>query len=220
MLATDQLLTGIYSVLVPLALIPGLWIAGRIVRRAGPWLARPRGLPGGAGRLPSLVLWLALGGLFASPVIDIADLLRTISLVLAASSEQPRFSILWGAAPFRLHFSLTTILLLVSYGLGIWAGGALLAALRGRLSPDYQPAAIEKAFFLLAVGSMASNFTKILVIGILGLQVPALYGILYEIGLYGRAGYAAGWALAMLTLVLAILVIGSRLPIIQDRKMP
>jgi hypothetical protein len=43
---------------------------------------------------------------------------------------------------------------------------------------------------------------------------------LYEIGLYGRAGYAAGWALAMLTLVLAILVIGSRLPSIQDRKMP
>jgi hypothetical protein len=115
---------------------------------------------------------------------------------------------------------LTTLLLLASYGLGIWAGRALLATLRGRLSPDDPPTGIEKAFILLAVGSMASNFTKILVSGILGVQVFALYGILYNIGLYGRAGYAAGWAVAMLTLILVVLVIASRLPSIQDRKMP
>jgi len=220
MSAADELVISIRSILVPLALIPGLWIAGRIVRRASPWLAPPGALPGSLGWLPPLVLWLALGALFATPVIDIVDLLSSFFLTFAPWSIVPGFSILWGAVPYSLHIILTSLLLLASYALGIWAGTALLRAFRGRLFPQSPPSAIEKAFILLAIGSLASNFTNILVSGILGVQVFALYGILYNIGLYGRAGYAAGWAVAMLTLILVVLVIASRLPSIQDRKMP
>ena len=218
MSTTDELILGVSSILALLSLIPGLWIAGWTVRRVSPWLAPPAGLPERLGRVPLLALWLGLGALFASPVIDIVDLICSFFLVLAPSSLVPTFSLLWGEAPYRLHIILTSLLLLASYAFGIWAGSALVRTLRGRLFPHHPPGNIEKAFYLLALGSLINSFTKFLVGGILHVQIPSLYGAFYDIGLYGPAGYAAGWTIAIAALMLVVLALTFRLQGFQENE--
>jgi len=216
MSATDELILGVNSILALLSLIPGLWIAGWTIRRVSPWLAAPAGLPERLGRVQLLVLWLGLGGLFASPVIDFVNLICSLFLIFVPSSLVPTFSLLWGEAPYRLHIILTSLLRLASYAFGIWAGSALVRTLRGRIFPQDPPGNIEKAFYLLALGSLINSFTMFLVAGILHVQIPTLYGAFYDIGLYGPAGYAAGWIIAIAALTLVVLALAFRLRRFQE----
>jgi len=208
---TDELILSVRSVLALLSVLPGLWIAGRFVRRASLWDAQIGAASPVLGRLPGLAMWLALGFLFASPLIDLVDLMSSLFLVFAPSSLIPSFSVLWGSASYWLHVALTSLLLVASYALAVWGGSALLRSLRGRLFPQRPLSAVEKAFCLLALGALVSRFTETLVGGIVGAQFPALYGVLYSLGLYGSGGYAAGWILAIAGMGVVVWILVSRL---------
>jgi hypothetical protein len=122
MTAPYDVLSVIYSLALLLAAILALWLAGRMILR------NISQIPGfkdnfALKRPLILMLWLALGGLFVIPLIDLIGLIDVLveSFVPLFAIPASQFVTAAGMEP-SLFTGMRGALLLLVYGLALWLG--------------------------------------------------------------------------------------------------
>jgi hypothetical protein len=135
------------NVLAILAFIVGLWMAGQLLPRMLAWI-RARELRDQLSQMPARVLlWVALGTLLSSPLIDGVSWLANLVNVLLAPSTGGEFSTALGSVSTRVYASFPLFLAIGVYWVTLWLGQAFLA-LPGRFTRT------ERVFLILTVASL------------------------------------------------------------------
>ena len=207
MSAPYDVLSVIYSLALLFAAILALWLAGSMILRN---ISQIRGFKDdfASKRLLILMMWLALGGLFVIPLIDLIGIVDTFvgtfvplfaipasQFVIAAGIEPSLFTVMRGA------------LLLLVYGLALWLG------LKGSRSWDIpidlpiQLTPLEKIFMILVLGGLAHSAVEEIIFGVVFTGATALS---FHLGSQ-LAGWGISWILGLLMLGLVLLIMLNRL---------
>lgn len=196
--ANFQIVYSISNIIMFLVVIPALWVSGRIILR-NPILEQ---------RSISLFLWLALGGFFLIPMIDVlAELRSLISFIVSPEENMGAIPIFLGTTSWFLYSILSLALTIVVYAVAIYYGRLLLA--------KHGLPVIEQ----LSLNDMEQGFV---VFGVAGLFNAMVHGIVMNflwIGntgatrtvVLGTWGAILGWILAFLILALAIIYMNGKL---------
>jgi hypothetical protein len=116
--ANFQLVYSISNIIMFLAVIPALWVSGRIILR-NPVLEE---------RSISLFLWLVLGGFFLIPMIDVlAELRSLISFIVSPEENMGAIPIFLGTTSWLLYSIISLALTIFVYAVAIYYGRLLLA---------------------------------------------------------------------------------------------
>jgi hypothetical protein len=167
------------------SVIAGLWVARRFV----PPLAHLLQIDqlSDPGRLPvRLVLWLALGGLFAAPLHDLLAALESgLSLLF-----WPGEFIQTGLTP-QPYFSLLVLLLLVViYSLVVWTGLRVFQNLEKQNRLSHPLSGLDKIWLLLVPASLVFRLLRGLVVTII--LLPA-----YDVGILNTLSHFGFFLLAL-----------------------
>ena len=207
MSAPYDVLSVIYSLALLLAVIFALWIAGRMILRNiaqvqehkdDMVLERPL----------ILMIWLALGGLFVIPLIDLIGIIdafvETFVPLFAIPASQ--FVTAAGMEP-SLFTGMRGALLLLVYGLALWLGLKVLRIWNIPIDLPLRLTSFEKVFMVLVFGGLAHNAVEEIVFGVVFTGATALS---FRLGSQ-LAGEGISWILALLLLGLILLVMLNRL---------
>jgi hypothetical protein len=188
-----QILNLILTVLDFLLIIPGLWVAGKLLPRLIGWV-KPAGLQDQLSRpLPRLILWLGLGTLFTFPMLDLLGIVGSWPAFVTPSSGS--FSTAFGTAPGN-SVTVFSIVIMVLIYLPIWLLGR-------RIFRATQLDGVEWNFIVLLFASLVYRFISRGILGFLQLPVPSTVGFLGNLG-------TAGFYLAVVVglALLAVIVVG------------
>ncbi|MDD5371656.1 MAG: hypothetical protein PHQ40_21455 [Anaerolineaceae bacterium] len=142
-----SLFSPIANLLAILAFTVGLWMAGRLLPRVLAWI-RVRELRDQLSQMPARVLlWIALGALLSSPLIDGVSWLANLVNVLLAPSTGGEFSTALGSVSIRVYASFPLFLAFGVYWVTLWLGQEFLG-LPGRFTRT------ERTFLILTVASL------------------------------------------------------------------
>jgi hypothetical protein len=196
--ANFQLVYSISNIIMFLAVIPALWVSGRIILR-NPVLEE---------RSISLFLWLVLGGFFLIPMIDVlAELRSLISFIVSPEENMGAIPIFLGTTSWLLYSIISLALTIFVYAVAIYYGRLLLA--------KHGLPVIEQ----LSLNNMEQGFV---VLGFAGLFNAMIHGIVMNFLWIGNTGATRtvtlgswgamlGWILAFLILALAIIYMNGKL---------
>ena len=197
--ANFQLVYSISNIIMFLAVIPALWVSGRIILR-NPILEE---------RSISLFLWLVLGGFFLIPMIDVlAELRSLISFIVSPPEENmTTMPLFLGTTSWLLYSIISLALTIFVYAVAIYYGRLLLA--------KHGLPVIEQ----LSLNDMEQGFV---VLGFAGLFNAMIHGIVMNFLWIGNTGATRtvtlgtwgamlGWILAFLLLALAIIYMNGKL---------
>jgi hypothetical protein len=203
-----------FSLALILALIPGLWLAYRLIRRlstAIPWL-RPH--PEGDLHWFQLFAWLVLAGLLAAPFIDLVYVVQEISELGPASflrlpSGPGQGFTYWTNFIFKLQLIFPLLLTLIVYTLVI---SLLLATYRtGKLAFVDQLGLerLDRIMIMLAFTALTNSVARQIVLNLsIGFQTSTILGI---------PGFITGWILGLILLALVLNFLGQRLFKLEDQ---
>lgn len=208
MSAPSYVLNTIYSLAWLLAIIFALWIAGRIILRNISQVQENKD-DMALERPLILMIWLALGGLFAIPLLDLIGIIdafvETFVPLFAIPASQ--FVTISGTEPWPLFTGMRGALLLLVYGLALWLGLRVLRIWNTPIDLSIRVTPFEKVFMILAFGGLAYR------------AVDAVVGLVISTGASALslrlgsqlAGDGISWILALLLLGLILLVMLNRL---------
>jgi hypothetical protein len=211
-MSLQDMLQTFFSLSFILALIPGLWLAYRLLRRLSaviPWL-----IPDPEGDLHwfHLTLWLALGGLLSAPFLDLVSFIQGISQLSSASvlripSPDQRYTY-WTNFLFQVQWIFPMLLTLFVYLLVI---RLLLAAYRsGKLAfiDQFGLERLDRLMLMLAFAALTDSVVRRLVLSLsMGFQTATILGL---------PGFFAGWVLGLILLALVLNFLGQRLFRMED----
>ena len=203
MSAPSYILNTIYSIALLLAVISAPWIAGKIILRNlsqvqehkdDTVLERPL----------ILMIWLALGGLFVTPLLDLIGIIdvfvETFVPLFAIPASQ--FVTVSGTEPWPLFTSMRGALLLLVYGLALWLGLKVLSIWNIPIDLSIRVTPFEKVFMILAFGGLAYRA----VVTVVGLVISSgATALSFRLGSQ-LAGEGISWILALLLLGLILLI--------------
>jgi hypothetical protein len=196
--ANFQLVYSISNIIMFLAVIPALWVSGRIILR-NPILEE---------RSISLFLWLVLGGFFLIPMIDVlAELRSLISFIVSPEENMTPIPLFLGTTSWLLYSIISLTLTIFVYAVAIYYGRLLFA--------KHGLPVIEQ----LSLNDMEQGFV---VLGFAGLFNAMIHGIVMNFLWIGNTGATRtvtlgswgamlGWILAFLLLALAIIYMNGKL---------
>ena len=208
MSAPSNILNSIYSLAWLLAIIFALWIAGRIILRNIAQVQEQKD-DMVLERPLILMIWLALGGLFAIPLLDLIGIIdafvETFVPLFAIPASQ--FVTVSGTEPWPLFTGMRGALLLLVYGLALWLGLRVLRIWNTPIDLSIRVTPFEKVFMILAFGGLAYR------------AVDAVMGVVISTGASALslrlgsqlAGDGISWILGLLLLGLILLVMANRL---------
>jgi hypothetical protein len=211
-MSLQDMLQTFFSLSLILALIPGLWLAYRLMRRLSaviPWLNPD---PEGDLHWFHLTLWLALGGLLSAPFIDLVSFIQGISQLSFASvlripSPDQRYTY-WTNVLFQVQWIFPLLLTLIVYLLVI---RLLLAAYRtGKLAfiDQFGLERLDRIMLMLAFAALTDSVMRKLVLSIsIGFQSTTILGV---------PGFFAGWVLGLILLAWVLNFLGQRLFKLED----
>jgi hypothetical protein len=211
-MSLQDMLQTFFSLSLILALIPGLWLAYRLMRRLSaviPWLNPD---PEGDLHWFHLTLWLALGGLLSAPFIDLVSFIQGISQLSFASvlripSPDQRYTY-WTNVLFQVQWIFPLLLTLIVYLLVI---RLLLAAYRtGKLAfiDQFGLERLDRIMLMLAFAALTDSVMRKLVLSIsIGFQSTTILGF---------PGFFAGWVLGLILLAWVLNFLGQRLFKLED----
>lgn len=205
-------LRSIFGVLGLLAVIPALWVAkGLLSHLVGQLRQTPMGELA-ANQTVQLILWLALGGLFTKPLLEILGWIQALlsSLIL---SEEGLVIYGMGTVPPATFSLLTLLLMLAVYGFVIWSGKALFAG-NVQISPNIQLSRVEKWFMLLAIASMVYTVIRLIVMRVVLIELPNRL----QPDDYGALGFLVAWAVGILLTALVLVILDSQLSKTETMK--
>jgi hypothetical protein len=201
-----------FSLSLILALIPGLWLAYRLLRRLStviPWLHPD---PEGDLHWFHITFWLALGGLLSAPFIDLVSFFQGISQLSSASvlripPPDQRYTY-WTNFLFQVQWIFPLLLTLIVYLLVI---RLLLAAYRsGKLAfiDQFGLERVDRIMLMLAFAAITDSVVRRLVLSLsMGFQTATILGL---------PGFFAGWVLGLILLALVLNFLGQRLFRMED----
>ncbi len=206
----QDILQTFFSLAIPLCLIPGLWLAYRLMRRLStviPWL-RPD--PEGDLHWFQLSAWLVLGGLLSAPFVDLVSVIQGISELSPASVwHTPSGQGQGFTYFFQIQLIFPLLLTLIVYTLVI---RLLLAAYRsGKLAflDQFGLERLDRIMLMLAFASLADGVVRQLVLRIsIGFQTATILSV---------PGFVAGWILGLILLALVLNFLGQRLFKLEDQ---
>ena len=208
MSAPSNILNTIYSLAWLLAIIFALWIAGRIILRNISQVQENKD-DMALERPLILMIWLALGGLFAIPLLDLIGIIdafvETFVPLFAIPASQ--FVTVSGTEPWPLFTGMRGALFLLVYGLALWLGLKVLRIWNIPIDLSIRVTPFEKVFMILAFGGLAYR------------AVDAVVGVVISTGASALslrlgsqlAGDGISWILGLLLLGLILLVMANRL---------
>ena len=208
MSAPSNILNTIYSLTWLLAIIFALWIAGRIILRNiaqvqehkdDMVLERPL----------ILMIWLALGGLFATPLLELLGIIDAFveTFVPLFTIPTSQFVTVSGTEPWPLFTGIRGALFLLVYGLALWLGLKVLRIWNIPIDLSIRVTPFEKVFMILAFGGLAYGAVNAVVGLVISSGATALS---FRLGSQ-LAGDGISWILALLLLGLILLVMANRL---------
>lgn len=152
-----------FTILVILAVIPGLWMGRKLV----PWVvvsirneAIHRWVSSGPG---AVILWLALGSFFLGPLVDLIEELRLlVNLFIPGFGPITSF---WGSTSSATYALISVALFVAVYGLVLWFSRAFWQT-------DRTPGRGLRLFCWLAVASLILALVQSVSFRVLSLPVP------------------------------------------------
>ncbi len=150
----------LFNILVVLAVIPALWVAGRIVLRNS-----------AINQISiRLFAWLVLGGFFLRPLVGLVSLLRNIMSVALSermASNMPAIELVFlGLTPAALYAALDAVIWLVGYGITLVYGPRLMRQYAARTVQALGLTPLEQSFAVLGLAglliTMLDGFTTYL----------------------------------------------------------
>ena len=190
---------------VPLALIPGLWIAVRWLPDVNAWLSGI-GIPLATSRMGQLMVWIGLGVLFANPLMDfLGALFSVLQLFVRPAGDPGTMSTVWGQGSFSVYSGISTLMTLVIYVLVVWVGFRLWpeAEMEEEGVTTTNSLATEEWFVLLAVASLVNRFVLAVVQSIIWLPIPNSV----EMGRLSSVGFFGAWLIGLAVLAVILLVL-------------
>ncbi len=195
---TAQLVQQAFSILNAIAIIPGMWLAGRLLPRLITAL-RPANLRDQLSRpFPRLVIWLSMGALFTLPLTDIFGWLVTFVTLITPGNSQVTTA--FGPVPAPVFNVASEILMLVIYGLVLVYAQDLVPHLK---TLDQW----ERIFVVLAVASLIYRLIDRTVQGLIQISAPFFARTVVS---DATPAYLGAWFVG-LALIALILVIMNRL---------
>lgn len=191
------------QLVAPISMLVGLWVTGRWLPAVKSWLSEIGAGSISSSRAGQLVLWLALGLLFANPVLDLLRALVTVArLAVGPLANVGTMSTIWGQIPFWLYSEIDVLMTLVVYLLVLWAGARVWPR------PAEESGArsfllLEEWFVLFASASLVNHFIENVVLSIIWLPVPNAAELerLFPVGFFGA------WLLALAIVAVIFLVL-------------
>lgn len=217
MMSSPNFILGtIYSLALLLAAIVALWLAGRMILRN---ISQIRGFKDDFALKRPLVLmmWLALGGMFVIPLIDLIGIIdafvETFVPLFAIPASQ--FVTAAGMEP-SLFTGMRGALLLLVYGFALWLGLKLLRIWNVPIDLSIRVTPFEKVFMILVLGGLAHSAVEEIVFGVVFTGASALS---FHLGSQ-LAGWGISWILGLLLLGLVLLVMLNRLDARLEKDNP
>ena len=210
MSAPSYILNAIYSLAWLLVVIFALWIAGRMILRNLSQVQEHKD-DMALERPLILMIWLALGGLFVTPLQDLIGLIdafvETFVPLFAIPASQ--FVTVSGTEPLPLFTGMRGALFLLVYGLALWLGLKALRTWNIPIDLSIRVTPFEKGFMILGFGGLVYRA----VFAVAGLVISSgATALSFRLGSH-LAGDSISWILALLLLGLILLVMLNRLDV-------
>ena len=213
MSAPSYILDTIYSLAWLLAVIFALWITGRIILRN---ISRVQENKDDVALECPLILmvWLALGGLFATPLLDLIGIIDAFleTFVPLFTIPASQFVTVSGTEPWPLFTVMRAALLLLVYGLALWLGSKVLRIWNIPIDLSIRVTPFEKVFMILSFGGLAHRAVEMIV-----LDTVTSAASFFSLRLGSQLmGWGLSWVLALLLLGSILLVMLNRLDSLQE----
>jgi hypothetical protein len=211
-MATQDIFQSVYSLLLILTLLSGLWLAWRLLRHLSsilPWLTPDLE---SESHWPFLVVWLILGGLFAAPFTDLVLIIqKTFTFVMPTFSGTSLGDIVsfWGSVPVQLDSILTISLMVVLYFLACRLGIAVYRSGKLAFLDSLGLERLDQSMILLAFASLFTHVVHDFVYRLVWFQFP---GNPYR----GVLGYLIGWIIAVILIAMILVFMDRQLFKLED----
>jgi hypothetical protein len=162
--AAVETLSFIASLFIFLALIPAVWISGRIVLRN----------PLTENRPTQLFLWLVLAGFFLIPLHDLISYLVSL-LMLAMPSDQNTAPVVLflGTTSWLFYTILFTVIGVITYSLGIHYGRKIIDERRLPVIKDLALSSLEQDFMVLGLAGLLHSTVRGILSRFFSIRIPA-----------------------------------------------
>ena len=198
--ANLQIVSSISNIIMVLAVIPALWVSGRIILRN----------PISSDHSILLFLWLVLGGFFLIPLIDLLSNLRNLlSLIVSPDENMMEIPLFLGTTSWFWYSIISLIVATAIYAIAIIYGKRLLMEHGQTVIELLSLNDVEQAFFVLGLAGLLSSMIH----GIIGnflwiLNTDTETARSMPLGPWGAI---LGWVLAFLILIVVILLMNQKL---------
>lgn len=178
-------LDALFNILIVLAVIPALWVAGRIVLRNSI-------IDQMAVRL---FVWLVLGGFFLIPLVGLVSVLRNLlSVVLSGQTASPLDERFLGLTIPALYAAMDAIIWMIGYGIALFYGPRLMRQYGARVSEALGLTPLEQAFAVLGLAGLFITLLK----GFTSYPLPIFAGLMSSNPLSGLFVEAGGFLLLLI----------------------
>ncbi|MFZ2097453.1 MAG: hypothetical protein WAV05_12520 [Anaerolineales bacterium] len=193
----------ILSILAILCIIVGLWIAGKFLPACINWIEPIVNNDLLSQPFAKIILWLALGGLFSLPLLDLVRWLGNLANIVVVPSGQGDggFSTSLGLIPSRVYLGFTLFLMLVLYGIVVWFAAAYLTT-PGQFNQT------NRIFIVLSIASLFYRGVYNIFTLIFSVQLPP--GFIQQN--YGVPGFLFEVAIGFVILVLILFGLNRFMP--------
>lgn len=198
--ASSGFLSSVGSIGYFLAAFPALWLAGRIILRNY----------AGGHRATQIILWLALGGLFVTPITDaLRYLLSVVELVIPWFWNTIPITVFLGMGQFMAYSAMRLAFGLAVYGLALYFLRSIIKTVRDIIAQFWQVEDWEVGCALLGIAGLVNYMVSGLVIGFVSLYLPSLTDT-WTITQLSR-GFWISWLIGSLVLLVLLFFMNERL---------
>ena len=201
--ATFETLSFVASLLIFLALIPALWVSGRIILRN----------PLTENRPTRLFLWLVLAGFFLNPLQDLISYLAGL-LMLAIPSDQRMTEVVLflGTTSWLFYTILFTVIGVITYSLGIYYGRKIIDERRLPVIKDLALSSLEQDFMVLGLAGLLHSMVTGILLRFFSIRIP----VSSDPFSWGFVGALVGLIGALLILAIVIIYMDRKLKSQQE----
>ncbi len=190
-------LDALFNILIVLAVIPALWVAGRII--LGNSIIDQNAV--------RLFVWLVLGGFFLIPLVGLVSLLRNLlSVILSGQTASPLDERFLGLTIPALYAAMDAIIWMIGYGIALFYGPRLMRQYAAPVGKALGLTPLEHAFAVLGLAGLFITLLK----GFTSYPLPIFAGLMFGNALSGLFVEAGG------LLVLFVIALAMRARLARD----